>query len=504
MFRWLPRPRPHLLGLILVALPMLVALTASAAPATVSFGSYFGGGSDDNVLAVTTDASGIYLTGRTYSDNLPGTSGPLNGSNDLFVAKLSPDGVRLLWAARIGGSGGEEGRAIVSDGKGAIYVTGRTDSPDFPTTPGVEQRTFGGFDDVVILRLDAATGATRWSTYFGQSNLDEGNGIALDSTGAVYVAGWWAQNDAVLLKFDAASGVGIWGQAWSQRDDARATALAIAPDGSIWVTGGTEVIGASQFEIVGPAVQPVCGSRGADNVCARDAFVTRLSGADGALLYSSFLGGAGQDEGAAIAVDPQGYVLVAGKTLASDFPTRNALQPTRAGAANFSDGFLARLTPDGSSLVYATYLGGAKWDEARALVVDEQGNATIAGLTGSQDFPTKDALQGALGDGVCELGGFERYCYDAFVTRVNAAGALGWSSYLGGGSDDLGHSLALHEGAVLVAGRTASFAGMPTSAGAFQNRKGFGDDGFLIRLGGDGDSQPPPGPQRVYLPLLRR
>jgi hypothetical protein len=124
-------------------------------------------------------------------------------------------------------------------------------------------------------------------------------------------------------------------------------------------------------------------------------------------------------------------------------------------------------------------------------------------LTNALNFPVKDAAQSSLGNGICNLGGSERYCYDGFATKLTAAGALDWSTFIGGDDDDNAHAVALEPGGgLLVAGGTESFD-FPVSAGALQPTKSLSRDAFLVRLG-SGDSAPPPGDKRAFLPLVIR
>jgi hypothetical protein len=164
-----------------------------------------------------------------------------------------------------------------------------------------------------------------------------------------------------------------------------------------------------------------------------NAFVTRLRADGSALVYSTYLGGSGGDGGTGIAVDPTtGDVLVPGTTTSTNFPTANALQPTNHGSAN---AFVARLTPDGSALVYSTYLGGSGRDESLGIAVDPTtGDALVTGNTGSPNFPTANPLQANYGGGST----------DAFVARLNADGsALVYSTYLGGSDYDGGAGIAV-------------------------------------------------------------
>lgn len=506
--------------LALIAFGWLASLApvVLAAPA-LTLGSYYGGKSDDYIHDVAVDSTGIYLTGYSYSNNLPNASGKLNGSTDMFVTKLNPAGSAVLWSVYIGGSDDDRGNALVSDGQGSLWVTGSTDSRDFPVTADADESSFSGFTDIVTLKLDAATGATRYATYLGGDNLDEGRDIVLDGRGGVYVAGWWGQADALVVKYDT-NGKGLWGRAFGGSGEEVANALALDAQGNIWTTGKTDGIGiANAFDgLDAGSIMNTCGAGDVYGSCGADAFVSKLSPDGDTVLYSTFLGGSyteagsGSDEGADIAIDAQGNIFVVGKTLAANFPLKSPIQATKAGADNFADSFLTKLTPDGRSIVYSTYLGGEEWEQAEAVVVDGQGNAYVTGHTGSKDFPLKDPFQGLLGNGVCSIGGGERYCYDAFVTQVGPSGALGWSSYLGGGLDELGYGLALDgAGGLLLAGYSDSHAnqGFPVTAGAAQTTKGFGWDGFVVRIGGQGSgpgTQPGPDPNKPYrvaLPMVR-
>jgi hypothetical protein len=195
---------------------------------------------------------------------------------------------------------------------------------------------------------------------------------------------------------------------------------------------------------------------------------------------------------------------VIGQTFAADFPVENAAQPAKSGPDNFSDAFVAKFTPQGNALIYATYLGGEAWEEAHGIGVDAAGNAYIAGMTSSEDFPSSaDAVQPAIGPGICINGSGERYCYDGFVTALNATGARMWSTYLGGKNDDIANGIAIAPaGGLFIAGKTES-TDMPATTGTFQPNKALNDDGFVIKLGAASPGNPPMSP-RVYLPLIVR
>jgi hypothetical protein len=371
---------------------------------TLSYSTYLGGSGYDEGYGIAVDSSGnAYVTGYTASSDFPAVSAlqpAIGGSHDVFVAKLNAAGDALVYSTYLGGSGYDEGHGIAVDSSGNAYVTGYTQSSDFPTASAL-QPAFGGNYDAFVTKLNAAGSALVYSTYLGGSAADGGNGIAVDSSGNAYVTGYTASSD-----FPTAS-----------------------------------------------ALQPALAAY-------EDAFVAKLNAAGSSLVYSTYLGGSGEDYRNGIAVDSSGNAYVAGDTTSSNFPTASALQPTLGG---FYDAFVAKLNAAGSALVYSTYLGGSADDYSYGgIAVDSSGNAYVTGLTASSDFPTVGALQPALA-------AYE----DAFVTKLNAAGsALIYSSYLGGSDYDGGNGIAVDSsGNTYVAGYTFS-SDFPTTPGAYDTTCG--------------------------------
>ena len=191
------------------------------------------------------------------------------------------------------------------------------------------------------------------------------------------------------------------------------------------------------------------------------------------MLYSTFLGGSGDDIATAIAVDPSGNAAVTGTTYSQDFPVVNAFQKSLGGSA---DVFLTRLDASGSNLTYSTYLGGSSDEWGMGVALDAQGSAYLTGYTGSTAFPTFNAAEATLA-----APGF-----DSFVTRFNPAGsALVYSTFLGGTGMDLAFSIAVDaQGSAYVTGETGStdFA----TGGALQTGSGGKTDGFLAKLTSSG------------------
>src|SRR5947207_625485 len=258
------------------------------------------------------------------------------------------------------GSSDEEGETrIAVDAAGNAYVAGETVSSNFPTTAGAFQTTFGGgvfgAGDVFVTKLNPTGSALVYSTYLGGSSSDAGYGIAVDAAGNAYV------------------------------------------------TGGT---GSTDFPTTIGAFQTTKGGG------FRDAFVTKLNPTGSALVYSTYLGGSGVNNGFGIAVDALGNAYVTGQTFSTDFPTTpGAIQTTFGGGGGFfrgGDAFVTKLNPTGSALVYSTYLGGLGSDTGFAIAL-EYPNAYVTGHTLSRNFPTTTgAFQTMHG------GGFQ----DAFVTKI--------------------------------------------------------------------------------------
>jgi photosystem II stability/assembly factor-like uncharacterized protein len=212
----------------------------------------------------------------------------------------------------------------------------------------------------------------------------------------------------------------------------------------------------------------------------QDVFITKLNPAGSALVYSTYFGGSGGEGATGIAVDSSHSVYLTGSTNSVDIPSANSNRPF-AGAG---DAMLARISPDGATLVFFTYLGGSKSDAARSVSIDSSGSAWITGDTRSADFPTTpDALPSG---GPCAAG----TCAQAFVSRFNPSGTvLSFSTYLGGsaatpGASGFGRGLAVDQsGSAYVVGQTFAID-FPTTPGAFQVTSGGGtSDGFVAKIG---------------------
>jgi hypothetical protein len=253
----------------------------------------------------------------------------------------------VIYSTYLGGSLEDLGAGIAVDSSGNSYVTGWTQSTDFPTmNPLQPANAGGGYGDAFVAKLNPTGSALVYSTYLGGSGDDAGWGIAVDNLGNAYV------------------------------------------------TGNTT---STNFPTMNP-LQPAYGGGNGDT------FVAKLNPTGSVLLYSTYLGGSGADTGYGVAVDSSGDAYVTGWAGSTDFPTANPLQPANGGAP---DAFVTEINTTGSALVYSTYLGGSSGDSGLGIAVDSSGNAYVTGWTTSTDFPTMNPLQPASGG-----------AFDAFVAKL--------------------------------------------------------------------------------------
>ena len=423
-------------------------------PAILIYAGFIGGVGDDKANGVAADSDGnAYVTGETASDEstFPDTTGSFdrtqNGGVDAFVAKVKADGTGLVYATFIGGDGDDRGNAIALE-QGcappcAAYITGETNSDEttFPTTTGAFNETANGGIDAFVVKLKEDGTDLLYATFFGGSGTDRGKGIAVDGSGGAYITG---------------------------------------------ETASTQTSSPNPFPVtVGPDLTQNGGL---------DAFVAKISGADGGTLeYAGFIGGAGDDRGNAIALEPSCAVpceaYIGGEAASSEvsFPvTSGAFDETHNGGI---DGFVAKVSADGTGLEYATYIGGNATDRVNGIAVDSAGKAYVAGETNSTDTTFPD------GNGFNSIPGFDRTqngLFDAFVARLSADGsALEYATFIGGAQDDRANAIAIAPHCVspcqaFVGGETSSDqTTFPDKTGPDITQNG-GMDGFVavVETGG--------------------
>ena len=449
------------------------------------YSTYLGGGDYDVGTDVAVDGTGsAYVTGYTVSTDFPTTAGAAQtthagGELDAFVTKLGATGSGLIFSTFLGGTGDDFGLDIAVDGAGSAYLTGGTLSTDFPTTAGAVQRTYAGVVDAFVTKLDATGSGLGFSTYLGGGALDSGQGIALDAAGSVYVTGdadstnfpttaGAAQttkagaSDAFVTKLNATGSGLLFSTYLGGSSTDFGYGIAVDAAGSGYVTGATystnfpTTVGAAQTTHAGSYV---------------DAFVTKLNATGSGLVFSTYLGGIGDDDCRGIAVDAAGSAYVTGWTFSTNFPTTaGAVQRTYAGVV---DAFVTKLDATGSGLVFSTYLGGSGQDFGLDIDVDATDSAYVTGYADSTNFPT---TAGAVQ--TTNAGGF-----DAFVSKLDATGsALVYSTYLGGSDEEIAYGTAVDGlGSAYVTGGTYS-TNFPTTPGSPQTTQAGDGDAFLAKI----------------------
>ena len=464
------------------------------------------------VNAVAVDLSGnVYLAGKSSPLDFPG-SPPVNllGQGGASVIKLNPEGSAVIYATYIGGSADDVANGIAVDAAGRAYITGTTTSTDFPVQNAVQRVPGGGTcssgtprggpipcGDAFVVGIEASGGRLVYSTYLGGSQRDSGFAIAVDAEGNAYVTGMTNSPDfPVATPLQRVRGGGtclVYGPAQGPCPDVFVSKLsplsrliystyvggdgedggrgiAVDPFGNTYVTGNTT---SDNFPTVG-AIQATRGECG--NPLCPDALVFKLNPAGSALVYSTYLGGAGSDVGNGIAVDSAGSAYIVGQG-SPNFPLVNPFQSSHPAT------FVAKLNSGGSGLLYSTFFGGGGQypiTVAYAIAVDSTGSAYITGRTSSDGLPVSRPYQSTRAG-----------LWDAFITRFSADGSsLIYSTYLGGSlNDDWGKAISLDSsGNAYVAGTTYSYdfpatdplriAGQPSA--------------FLTKIPAEGGTNPVP------------
>lgn len=396
------------------------------------YSTYLGGNGPDEGHGIAVDASGnAYVAGETSSTDFP-TARPFQPNlrvdarcshsinsasfpcSDAFVTKLNAGGA-LVYSTYLGGWDSDDARGIAVDAQGNAHLAGCTGrGSDFPTVNPLPSTQWG---DIFVAKVNASGSALLYSTYLG--GLPRANSIALDPAGNAYVTGetpfyssfptvgalfptfGGGGNDAFVAKLSATGSSLIYstylgGAGWEE-----GLGIAVDSSGNVYVTGRTD----SENFPTANAFQPVKGGPAPQFQRGSDAFVAKLNAEGSVLIYSTYFGGTGDEEGNAIAVDGAGNAYITGPTISTDLPTASPLQ---AANARGYDAFVAKLDPEGSALVYSTYLGssdGSDW--AKGIALDGSGGVYILGTTNSASFP-------GIGDVPFSAGGG----YDAFVSKL--------------------------------------------------------------------------------------
>jgi hypothetical protein len=368
----------------------------------LQWGTYFGGSGDDWASSVAVDGSGnVFVVGWTVSQaGFPLPNPPVGayydntyngGSWDAFIAKFSGSDLRLVWSTYFGGDRADEATSVAVDGSGDVFVVGRTLSQagfPLPNPPvgAYYDNTPNGSYDAFIAKFSGSDLRLVWSTYFGGSAWDGASSVAVDGRGDVFVVGRTSSSQASFP-------------------------LPNPPVGAYYdntYNGGTY-----------------------------DAFIAKFSGSNLSLVWSTYFGGERSDEAYSVAVDGSGNVFVVGYTASSSFPLPNppvgAYYDNTYKGGTFYDAFIAKFSGSDLRLVWSTYFGGDRSDEARSVAVDGSGDVFVVGRTSSQaGFPLPNPPVGAYYDNTYNGG-----TYDAFIAKFSGNNlSLVWSTYYGGSGYD--------------------------------------------------------------------
>ena len=378
-------------------------ITSNFIEPSVDFFDLLGGSNFEEGTGITTDNIGnIYITGSTTSSDFEVTPNAVQnsfgggdefGNGDAFVAKYSPEGT-LISATYIGGSGKDFGTGIAVDSiTGDIYVTGNTNSVDFPIVNAL-QNTYGGGDfsgDAFIFKLSNDWSNILYSTYLGRQDNDFSSAIAIDNNRNIYITG----DTGATLRFP------------------------IEP-----------IPGFGDFPTTENALQNTLVTE-----FNRDAFVSKISPNGNQLIYSTLLGGNDTEVSQDITVDNNGNAYITGQTRSLNFPIANAVQNTIGGDA---DVFITQLNSDGSDLIFSTYYGGVDGDIGNGIAINDVGDIYVAGNSGIQiiggdvvvppvgEFPTVNALYSTFGGGDS----------DGILIRINSERLVTFGGDVGGSESD--------------------------------------------------------------------
>ena len=367
------------------------------------YSTYIGGsdGVDRGSEIEVDDFGNAYVMGDTQSSDFPVTQGAFdtcfNSTWDAFILKLNQNGSKLVYSTFIGGEGQEVCGDIEIDTVGNVYLTGFVNYHDFPITAGAYDRSFNGFWDCFLLKLNQKGSALIYSTFFGSPEWEHPSDLAIDSSGNTYVTGvtnssnfpttpnvydrtyngngLGGETDVFVLKFNQAGSTLLYstfigGNKWDY-----GLGITLDNNNNAYVTGYTN---SSDFHTTPGAYK--------ENNSGMDAYVLKLNHNGSKLLYSTLVGGAGSDWGCDITLDSENNAFVSGGTSSLDYPTTsNAYDPSYNGNV---DSIIFKLNSNASKLLYSTYIGGSEFEKSGGFEMDCLGNVYIVGTTNSSDFPT--------------------------------------------------------------------------------------------------------------------
>jgi hypothetical protein len=446
------------------------------------FASYLGGaGLDECHGAAVGDDGSLFVTGRTSSSDFPRTAGCYDnvksGSYEAYVTKFAPDGASLVFSTYLGSNGSDLGEEIVVDDQNRPIVSGWLGGSGYPSVAGSYDTTYNGYSDTFVTKLAATGNSLVFSTFYGGSNEDRPNGLALAPDGGVFIVGQTMSSnlpttagaqdtthnggwDAYVAKLNAAGTALVFSTYLGGNLTDWAFGVAAAPDGAAVVVGGA----------MSSTFPTVAGGFDTTHNGGFDGYVAKFNPTGGTLAWTTFLGGPWSDQAVAVDVDDLGRAYVTG-SCGLGFPTT-------AGAFDVAndggEAFVAKVAADGASLIYSTLLGSSSTDSGSAIKVDPLGAAHVAGYTNGANFPLTTITYDTTFSGGSPAEGF--------LTKVGHDGdQLLFSTFVGSAANDEVRALALDSAsATYVVGISLGDLGL--APGGYDATANGSDEGFVAKF----------------------
>ena len=400
-----------------------------------------------------------------------------------YEALIIDPNITLEYSTYLGGSLEDYGYGNAIDVTGNVFITGRTCSSDYPTTPDANDTEYNDRYDVFITKLNPIGSELVYSTFIGGSQNDYGQAIAIDSNGNAFVTGYTPSDnfpitpgaydpspdiglDVFVLKLNESGSKLLYSTYIGGRSHDYSHDIVIDENGNAYVTGRTS---SNNFPTIN-AYDPIHNQYD-------DCFIFKLNQTGSGLIYSTYLGGLSWDYSYAIDIDLNGSAYVTGYTRSSDFPTTKGVYSENHNGGTYDDVFVTKFNSTGTGLNYSTFIGGSYIDRGYGISVDNIGCAYITGFTSSSDFPTTDKAFDR------SHGGLE----DVFISKLNYNGSsLLFSTYIGNNSSERGNDIVVDSvGNVIVTGETRSLD-FPTTPDAYATSHNGSRDSFLLKLSGNG------------------
>lgn len=442
---------------------------------SIVWATYYGGSGSDNGNSCAVDSNGdVYLAGYTASNEMAfgGFQNTYNGNTDAFLAKFSSTGSRL-WATYYGGSSEDVGFACCTDNGDNVYLAGRTISQSGIAYSGV-QNNIGGSYDAFLVKF-GSSGNRLWATYYGGSDIENGNYLCTDTKGNIFLAGttssktgiafggfqntFAGNGDAFLVKFNSL-GDRLWATYYGGNDIDNGASCKTDADGNVYLAGRA-------YSNSGIAFQGFQNTKAGGNWS--DGFLVKFSSA-GDRLWATYYGGTDYEYGYSCCTDTKGNVYLAGYTSSKTGIASAGFQNTYAG---YVDAFLVKFNSLGDRL-WATYYGGEYKEDELCCNIDNSDNVYLSGYTYSTSGIASGGFQNTIGG-----------TSDAFIVKFNSSGSRLWGTYFGGsGIDDGPFSCSDFSGHIYLAGYT--YSSSKIAFGGFQNTFGGGGDAYLAKISDDG------------------